>query len=398
MKITICSVLAASMFVGCAKDSKLSDEPNVEPASSPVKPLRRINTKEKRPEIVPHEGPIALQINHKENCVTLKPGGICYVSHDELQKAAPNLSVDVGNENLVQLAQVIDVLSRRPSDQLLVSKEQGQEWWSKWFNPQDATKPESVVLAKLLPPLPVDQIQPPTLADGVLTYDTAQVHSPQLGAKLVRRTLDFKTSPWKGKGVVIAGATDAPHPMAASLAAFFGGPVDGYAQAFVGLEHIYFAIGPKSGAKPFVWAKDGESPRGYATWAELEAAHPLSKQAVTAIADMLRNFPEHRRLNVITDAAAYRANHQKEQRLKYEGNELRVTRFDVKNWDELTDPAISNGRLVAFFRDGQGQPHRMDYDLTKFASNSPAQMTPFFTSQLVSDTKHPVLQEEPPRP
>lgn len=197
---------------------------------------------------------------------------------------------------------------------------------------------------------------------------------------------------------MIPGSADVPHPAAAGLAAFFGGPVDGYAQAFVGQEHIYFAIGPKNGAKPFVWLKDGQTPQGYATWTELEAAHPLSKQAVVAIADMLRNYPEYRSFNVIPDVAAYKAEYRTEERLKYQGNELRVTRFDVKNWDELTDPIINNGTLVAFFRDAQGQPHPMEYDLTRFTLNTVAELIPFYTSRVVSDTKNPVLAEEPPRP
>ena len=154
MKVIVGCVLAVFLIAGCSKESKHSDEPNLEPASSPVKKMRRIDASKKRPEIVPHEGPVTLQINHKENCVTLKPDGICYASLAELEKAAPNLLDAAGRENPARLAQVINALRRRlPDDQVFATQEEAQVWWSKWFDPQNAAKPESVILSELLPPL-----------------------------------------------------------------------------------------------------------------------------------------------------------------------------------------------------------------------------------------------------
>jgi len=383
---------AALLTAGCTNASKPSslaaaDEPTPRPGADRDKPSALAAAEEPTPT------PLEVRVEWPKSgrCVSLQPGGPCYGTLDEVREAAPDLPHRVKSASI--LADVIHALGPRQGDELFKTVDGYEAWWAKWFEPPDFFEHNyASVGANPSRPAP-GQIEEPKLQGDKLVFFTGRVVSVDHGMQAFRMDVDLASEDWKPKSSELTRTNQVRTRLNDRAEAIFGGLVDGFARAETPVGTVYLAAKPAGGASPFVWRTADGSLERFKHWSALVVKHPQagSRSVAIELARAAANYPVQTSSQLIEDAAAYRKEYKDAgwgvSKLRYQVDQLRVTEYTVANWNEIVDPVIADGVVVAHFKNGDRQPERMTYALSEFAAQTQARLVPEYSSKIISDTQ-----------
>lgn len=409
---TLCFA-AALLTVGCTNTTTPSslaaaDEPTPAPGAARNKPssLAAADGPTSTPgaDAGKPDGPLEITLEWPKSgrCVSLQPGGPCYRTLDEVREAAPDLHARVKSASI--LADVIHALEPGHGDELFKTVDGYEAWWAKWFEPPHFFEFNyASVGAKPSRPA-TGEIEEPKLQGAELVFFTGRVVSSEHGMQAFRIEVDFASKDWKPKSSELACTSQVRAGLNDRAEAIFGGLVDGFARAGTPVGTVYLAAKPAGDAAPFVWRMADGSLKRFKRWSALVAKHPQagSKSVAIQIATAAANYPLQANSQLIEDAAAYRKEYKDAGwgvlNLRYWVDQLRVTEYSVANWDEIVDPVIADGVLVAHFKNSDHQPERMTYALSGFAAQAPVRLVPEYSSKVISDTRGEPLVPLHPEP
>lgn len=349
--------------------------------------------------------PIVLKVDryHEDgSCVQLQEDGPCLKSPNELRAAAPDLHRRY--EHIGALAQIFHMFAPGISQEVFPRYAGYQQWWAKSFEPADFFEREQGYLSVNPSGLGPETIHDVKLDGDKLIYFSARIIGPDHGVQVFRNVVDFASDDWTPKITELETSGQPRKGLNDRAIAIFGGLVEGFAHAKTTTGDVYLAAKPAEGASAFVWRDKAQKIERFKDWASLVAQHPdaASLDAAKQLAYAVANYPLSSGRQLITDSAAYKKEYKDngwaEERLRYHVDQLRITLYTIDDWDAITDPVITDGVLVAHFRQGR-QPSRMTYPLSSFADHTEAQHVELAKSKTISDTKDgPTLQQlSPPK-
>ncbi|MEZ4459012.1 MAG: hypothetical protein R3E66_04650 [bacterium] len=309
----------------------------------------------------------------------------------EIRAAAPDLHKRY--ENARNLAYMAHSLEPGISDELFRTRASYDEWWKKWFEPDNFF--DRNLSSINVNPSGVDprEIKDATLEGDKLVYYSGRVIAADHGIQAFRNEVDFSSDDWTPKIEELQTSGQVRTRINEGAIAIFGGLAEGFVHAKSATGDVYLSSKPQSGAAAFVWRDTDKKIERFTTWAELMTKHPEAGSAEVAaeLAEGIVNYPLNESLQLIKDSDAYKKEYKDSnwgvEKLRYWVDQLRVTEFTIVNWDTIVNPEIRNGAVVAHFKRGNRQPARMTYTLDDFAKGTPAEVVDLFTATVVSDTK-----------
>jgi hypothetical protein len=322
---------------------------------------------------------------------------------DEVRAAAPDLHKL--HENPRNLAYIAHALQPGISDELFRTRNDYQIWWAKWFEPEDFFSRNFATVATNPSGVDPSEIHDASIVDDKLTYYSGRVISIDFGVQMFRNVVDFGSEDWNPKIEELSTTQQSRKSVNDKTVEIFGGLVEGFVHAKGESGGLYLAAKPEAKASPFVWKPNDQAPQQFKTWASLVAKYPDagSPRVASELADGINHYPLRSGLGLIKDVQAYKTEYKDGKwdllKLRYWGDQLRITQFTVTDWDSVVDPFIKDGVLIAHFKDNDRQPARLTYPLNQFALQSEREFQSLSTSALVSDTRlGPGNPNESPRP
>lgn len=349
-------------------------------------------------------GPLEIKVNWEPSgsCVFLESGGNCLKNMDEVRAASPDLHKL--HENPRNLAYIAHALQPGISDELFRTRKDYQTWWAKWFEPEDFFSRNFATVANTPSGMDPADIHDATIVDEKLTYYSGRVISIDHGVQMFRNVVDFGSEDWNPKIEELKTTRQTRKSVNDRTVEIFGGLVEGFVHAKGENGSLYLAAKPEAEASPFVWKPNDQAPQRFKTWASLVAKFPKagSPSIAAELADGINHYSTSSGFRLLKDVQAYKSEYQEGQwdllKLRYWGDELRVTQFTVTDWSSVVDPFIEDGILIAHFRDNDRQPARLTYPLKQFALQSEREFQSLSTSTLVSDTRLGPNDNDRPRP
>ncbi len=351
------------------------------------------------------EGPITLKVDWDYNGglgVQLQPDGQYLTSPNELRMAAPDLHKRY--EHVGALAQIFHKFQPGISDEVFTTAKAYQDWWAKWFEPAEFFNNEHGFVGVNPSGLSSDVVHDARLEGDKLVYFSGRVIDIHDGIQAFRNEVDFASTDWTPKIVELKLAGQPRKGLNDRAIAIFGGLVEGYARAQTPSGEVFLAAKPGAGASPFVWRNADKKVERFASWEALLAKHPAggAPEVAKQLAYGIANYPLSSGSQLITDSAAYKQEYKDgnwgTEKLRYHVDQIRVTKYTIAEWDSIADPAIKDGVLVAFFKQGR-QPSRVTYRLSEFAEQPAVEYIELASAELISDTKNgPSLQPSTPLP
>lgn len=336
-------------------------------------------------------------------CVSLFSGGDCLKTMHEVRSAAPELHKL--HENPRNLAYIAHALHPGISDELFRTRGEYQAWWTKWFEPDGFFSRNFAFTMTRPSGVDPEEIKDAVLIDGVLTYYSGRVISIDFGVQVFVNRVDFGSDDWTPRTEELTTSHQPRQSIDERTKEIFGGLIEGFVHASAEGGSLYLAAKPQADAFPFVWKPDAEPAQRFKTWESLVEKFPqaASPSIASELADGINHYPQRSGLRLIRDVQAYKTEYREGKwdvlKLRYWGDELRVTRFNVTKWEEVVAPFIQNGILIAHFRDNDRQPARLTYPLAQFALQPELEFESLSTSELVSDSRlGPTDFDVQPRP
>lgn len=198
-------------------------------------------------------------------------------------------------------------------------------------------------------------------------------------------------------------------PASGSLArveALFGGAVQGFIRVSAMPQQrystagdaLYFAVSPSPAAARFVWSPERGEPQRFTQWEALRAEVrafdevELRGRLVNDLYVQLMNqHIKHDHYEVILDPdeylSEYKAQGWQTFKLRYWVDQLKTTRFELVDAQEIAAPRFEGDKLIAYFKDGHRQPNRLTLALMALSWEIPPEMIPCYRVVEITDTR-----------
>ncbi len=248
----------------------------------------------------------------------------------------------------------------------------------------------------------LDDVKPPRWEGEKLVVDSVKdLDGKKVWFSGTRHTFTFGADGWTREHASIPDVAVVAKRANAALEESFGGKVGGFIRVTAApgdmfgadVDAVYVALSPGEGASRFMWRTGGET-EGFGTWDAFQKATGAfgTPETLAHFADELFGMLEARRLKhdtykVIVSGPAYKAEYEAggygRHVLAYHGDQRRTTLYRNVNFDAITGPVIEGERLVAYFKDGRGQPNRLEVDLGALTWDTELEMEEMFESSSV---------------